>query len=241
MSKGVFTKLICNVKRFEKEVRMINIEELSKEYKKPYKKVLDQISFQIREGEMVAIMGKSGAGKSTLLNILGCIDIATGGKYVFHDVDVTGLSKKELHQFRKKHFSYIFQNFELLPEYSVYENIEIPLLARNVKNRKTIILNALEEVGIAEHRRKKIHKLSGGEQQRCAIARAIVADTDVILADEPTGSLDENTADEIMQLLKRLNDQGKTIIIVTHDRDIAAQCQRSIIIKDGKIWNGETV
>ncbi|MDO4166060.1 MAG: ABC transporter ATP-binding protein [Eubacteriales bacterium] len=220
---------------------MINIEELSKEYKKPYKKVLDQISFQIREGEMVAIMGKSGAGKSTLLNILGCIDTATGGKYVFHDVDVTGLSKKELHQFRKKHFSYIFQNFELLPEYSVYENIEIPLLARNVKNRKTIILNALEEVGIAEHRRKKIHKLSGGEQQRCAIARAIVADTDVILADEPTGSLDENTADEIMQLLKRLNDQGKTIIIVTHDRDIAAQCQRSIIIKDGKIWNGETV
>lgn len=214
---------------------MITLTNLTKEYHEPHKVILDEVSLTINDNEFVAIMGKSGAGKSTLLNILGCIDYASSGEYRYDDTIVSELSKKEAHLFRKKHFSYVFQNFELIPQYTVYENVELPLLARNAGNKKEKILQALEDVGIAEHKRKRINKLSGGEQQRCAIARAVVAETDVILADEPTGSLDEQTSSEIMALLKRLHQRGKTIIIVTHDRDIANQCQRCITIKDGKI------
>lgn len=214
---------------------MIKLTNLTKEYKKPHKVILDEVSLTINDNELVAIMGKSGAGKSTLLNILGCIDDATNGKYQYDDTIVTDLSKSETHLFRKKHFSYVFQNFELIPQYTVYENVELPLLARGVSNKKETVLKALEDVGILEHKRKRINKLSGGEQQRCAIARAIVAGTDVILADEPTGSLDEQTSSEIMDLLKELHKKGKTIIIVTHDKDIASQCERCITIKDGKI------
>lgn len=214
---------------------MIKLSKLTKEYSKPHKIILDEVSLTIDDNEFVAIMGKSGAGKSTLLNILGCIDYASSGEYQYDDTIVSNLSKKEIHLFRKKHFSYVFQNFELIPQYTVYENVELPLLARNINNKKEKVLKALEDVGILEHKRKKINKLSGGEQQRCAIARAIVADTDIILADEPTGSLDEQTSSEIMTLLKELYKQGKTIIIVTHDVDIANQCERCITIKDGKI------
>lgn len=214
---------------------MIKLSNLTKEYKKPHKVILDKVSLTIDDNEFVAIMGKSGAGKSTLLNILGCIDPASSGEYQYDDTIVSHLSKKETHLFRKKHFSYVFQNFELIPQYTVYENVELPLLARNISNKKKKVCKALEDVGILEHKQKKINKLSGGEQQRCAIARAIVAETDVILADEPTGSLDEQTSSEIMALLKELHKQGKTIIIVTHDIDIANQCERCITIKDGKI------
>lgn len=214
---------------------MIKLTNLTKEYKKPHKTILDEVSLTIEDNELVAIMGKSGAGKSTLLNVLGCIDDATGGEYRYDDTIVSSLSKKETHLFRKQHFSYVFQNFELIPQYTVYENVELPLLARGAGNKKEKILKALDDVGILEHKRKKINKLSGGEQQRCALARAIVAETDVILADEPTGALDEQTSTEIMGLLKDLHKKGKTIIIVTHDKEIADQCERCITIKDGKI------
>lgn len=214
---------------------MITLTNLTKEYHEPHKVILNEVSLTVNDNEFVAIMGKSGAGKSTLLNILGCIDYASGGEYRYNDTVVSELSKREMHLFRKKHFSYVFQNFELIPQYTVYENVELPLLARNISNKKEKVLRALEDVGIAEHKRKRINKLSGGEQQRCAIARAIVAGTDVILADEPTGSLDEQTSSDIMALLKELHKKGKTIIIVTHDRDIANQCERCITIKDGKI------
>lgn len=214
---------------------MITLTNLTKEYNKPHKLILDEVSLTIHDNEFVAIMGKSGAGKSTLLNILGCIDYASSGVYQYDDTIVTDLSKKETHLFRKKHFSYVFQNFELIPRYTVYENVELPLLARNMSNKKEKILKALDDVGILEHRRKRINKLSGGEQQRCAIARAIVAETDVILADEPTGALDEQTSSEVMAIFKELHKKGKTIIIVTHDKDIANQCERCITIKDGKI------
>lgn len=143
---------------------MITINSIIKEYKKPYKRVLDELSLEIHEQEMLAVMGKSGAGKSTLLSILGCLEKMDSGEYWYDDIKVSELNKKELHNFRKTHISFIFQNFELIPQYTVYENVEIPLLARDVTSRKEIIHKALDEVGILEHKRKKINKLSGGEQ-----------------------------------------------------------------------------
>ena len=190
---------------------MIRFIDVKKTYFKPYNKVLDGISFDVENGSMIAVMGRSEVGKTTLLMLLGCLERIDSGSYWYNDIEVSDLKKKDFDKFRKEHISFIFQNFELIPEYSVYENVEIPLLARNVVKRK-------EE-----------------STQRCAIARAIVADTDIILADEPTGALDGETAGEIMGLLKSLKQQGKTIIVVTHDEKVASYCDYVIQIKKGRI------
>ena len=212
---------------------MIRFIDVKKTYFKPYNKVLDGISFDVENGSMIAVMGRSGVGKTTLLMLLGCLERIDSGSYWYNDIEVSDLKKKDFDKFRKEHISFIFQNFELIPEYSVYENVEIPLLARNVVKRKEKINSALKRVGIWDYRKKKPHKISGGEQQRCAIARAIVAD--IILSDEPTGALDGETAGEIMGLLKSLKQQGKTIIVVTHDEKVASYCDYVIQIKKGKI------
>ncbi len=218
---------------------MIKIINMKKSYKSGATEypALNGINLEINDGEYVAIVGTSGSGKSTLLNIIGGMDKATEGQYIYDNEDVSEMKSHDLYLFRKNHVSFIFQRFALLNQYTVYENVEIPLLARNVgkKERKEKIIKTLMQVGIQDLYKKKPTELSGGEQQRCAIARALVSDSSMVLADEPTGSLDKNTGIKIMELLEELNKQGKTLIVVTHDMNVASHAGRIIRIEDGLI------
>lgn len=226
-------------------VYMIRLENISKIYdaKIDTTKALDNVSLQINDGELVAIMGPSGSGKSTLLNILGCMDTATEGKYYVDDVEVSMLKKSQRDSFRKKNIGFVFQHFALMDYYTAYENIELPLIANNVRKseRKKIVQQQLEHLGITSQRNKLPKKMSGGQQQRVAIARALVTNVDLILADEPTGALDQKTGQEVLALLKEINSTGKTVIIVTHDEKIAADCNRVIMIQDGRIWDDKKI
>ena len=216
---------------------MIKLEEIQKDYvnKEQTTKALRGINLSIEKGEMVAIIGTSGSGKSTLLNIIGGMDNATSGRYFFEGVEVDNSSPSKMHEFRKKNISFVFQNFALMDKYTVYENVEMPLIARKVKNKKKLVMEQLDKMGIAEMKNKKPNQLSGGQQQRCAIARALVAGTPIILADEPTGALDQKTGREILECFKDINKSGKTVIIVTHDEKIANECDRIIRIEDGRV------
>ena len=219
---------------------MIKIENLTKTYN--YKKsnaftALTDVSLTVEDGEMLAIIGKSGAGKSTLLHIIGCIDTFEKGTYTLDDISVHKLSDKKLAQIRNQKVGIVMQDFALVEEYTVLENVKIPLYF--AKKRKgsanTLALDALEKVGMKELAKKPVNKLSGGQKQRVAIARAIVNNPSFLLADEPTGALDTKTSAEIMALFKSLNDEGKTVMIITHDPTIAGSCKRQIEIFDGKI------
>ena len=219
---------------------MIKIENLTKTYN--YKKTnaftaLTDVSLTVEDGEMLAIIGKSGAGKSTLLHIIGCIDTFEKGTYTLDDISVHKLSDKKLAQIRNQKVGIVMQDFALVEEYTVLENVKIPLyFARKKKGSSNkLALDALEKVGMKELAKKPVNKLSGGQKQRVAIARAIVNNPSFILADEPTGALDTKTSAEIMALFKSLNDEGKTVMIITHDPTIAGSCQRQIEISDGKI------
>ncbi len=199
---------------------------------------LKNVSITIHEGEFISIMGPSGSGKSTLMNILGCLDTPTSGKYYLSGNDVSLLSKDELSHIRNEKVGFVFQNFNLLPRLSALENVKLPLLYsrnNNTKKKTETAYHALSIVGLLERKDHLPSQLSGGQQQRVAIARAIVNNPQIILADEPTGNLDTKTGMEIMNLFQKLNKEGRTIIMITHENDIASFGNRIIRLKDGKI------
>lgn len=200
---------------------------------------LKDINLEVKDGEFVAIMGASGSGKSTLLHILGGMDKLTSGEYYYNDEAVHDMSMGRLNIFRRDHVSFVFQNAALMKYYTVAENIEMPLLSMNVgkKERKKIIEEKMEAVGIAHLAKKLPIHISGGEQTRTAIARALAGDNELLLADEPTGVLDQTTGKEIMEVFKKVHEMGKTIILITHDPNVAAYADRIIRIEDGKIIN----
>ncbi len=223
----------------------IELRNISKEYRTDaiITPALSDIDLKINSGEFVAIMGASGSGKTTLLNIIGCMDTPTGGIYLLDDEDLEGATEKRLSSIRGRRISFVFQNFALIDDYTVFENVEMPLIkqALSKSERKKKVLSALERVGISDLARKKPTNISGGQKQRVAIARAIVCGADTILADEPTGALDSKTGKEIMQVFSELNAMGKSIILITHDRNVAAYAKRLIIIQDGRILSDEAI
>ncbi len=222
---------------------MIAVENLSKTYDSGTLSVsaLREVSFHIEKGEFVAIMGPSGSGKSTLMNLLGCLDLPTTGNYRLEEVDIGGLKPNQLAEVRNQRIGFVFQSFNLLPRATALENTELPLLYGRVANSTEIAMQALERVGLKHRAQHKPTELSGGEKQRVAIARALVNKPAIILADEPTGNLDSMTGEEIMSLFHELNDESVTLILVTHEIDIAQQAKRIIHMKDGRIVNDQAV
>ena len=204
-------------------------------------KALNEVSLEIKKGEFVAIMGPSGCGKSTLLNILGTLDSSTSGKYFFDGKEIDKMSESQLTSFRKGNIGFVFQNFNLIDELTVYENVELPLVYLNSKKseRKKKVMEVLERMNIAHRAGHFPQQLSGGQQQRVAIARAVVTDCPLILADEPTGNLDSTNGLEVMELLSELNQQGTTVVIVTHSQRDAKFAHRVIHLLDGRIVSEE--
>ena len=205
-------------------------------------KALRSVSLEVEEGDFVALMGPSGSGKSTLLNLLGCLDRPTQGQYFLADQEVAQMEDDQLSEIRSKYLGFIFQSYNLLPQYTVVENIQVPLMYQNKRldeETHNRCVKLAELVGLGDRLDHRPMQLSGGQQQRVAIARALVNDPHVILADEPTGNLDSRTSDEIMHMLTRLNQAGKTIIMVTHENDIAAWAKRVIRMRDGNIETDE--
>ncbi|MBC1989276.1 ABC transporter ATP-binding protein [Listeria seeligeri] len=218
---------------------MIQLVNISKSYQMGANKVeaLDDVSFCIKPGEFIAIVGPSGSGKSTLMNILGILDKATLGEYYLNKKNLTGLSPKKVAKIRNENIGFIFQQFNLMPRLTAFENIELPLVYRGVgkAERKREVLNSLKRVGLLDKQKHLPTQLSGGQQQRIAIARAITGKPEILLADEPTGALDSKTGAEVMALLKEIHQEGNTLIIITHDINIAKQAERILEIKDGKL------
>ena len=216
---------------------MLELENITKVYKAGQTEIpaLRGISCRIESGEMVSIIGPSGSGKSTLMNIIGCLDKPTSGRYRLDGTEVSELNDNQLAEIRNKKIGFVFQSFNLLSRTTALANVELPLIYGGASNRRQRALQVLESVGLAHRVTHRPSELAGGEQQRVAIARALVNNPSLILADEPTGNLDTQTSQEIMLIFKQLNEQGMTIVLVTHEPDIAAYTQRTIKLRDGQI------
>ncbi|MDP0488056.1 MAG: ABC transporter ATP-binding protein [Fusobacterium sp. JB021] len=218
---------------------IIKVKNLNKYYKNGDNSLhaLKDISFNIEKGEFVAIMGSSGSGKSTMMNILGCLDKEFQGKYILDNIDVSSVKEDKLCKVRNSKIGFVFQAFNLLPKLSALENVELPLVYSGIHKtkREEKAKKVLEKVGLKERMYHKPNELSGGQRQRVAIARALVNDPAIILADEPTGNLDSVSENEIMNFFKELNEQGKTIVIVSHEPEVAKFCKRILLFKDGEI------
>ena len=218
---------------------MIDIKNMSKIYEMGENKVyaLNHINLNIKEHEFVSIIGPSGSGKSTLMNMLGCLDVPTEGTYILDGKPISKMSDDELAIIRNQKIGFVFQGFNLLSKLTAIENVELPLIYQNVpaKERRERAKKALESVGLEERIHHTPNELSGGQQQRVAIARALITNPPLILADEPTGNLDSKSGKEVMEIFKKLNEQGNTIVLITHDNDIAKQAKRIIRIQDGRL------
>ncbi len=225
--------------------KIIQIEQLTKIYHLGKVKVeaLRGVSFEINTGDFVSIMGPSGSGKSTLMHIIGCLDYPSGGKYFLSGQNVSKLNDNQLALFRNQKIGFVFQEFNLLPKATILRNVELPLTYNNThsKNKKQLAIQALEEVGLGNRLKHRPNEISGGQKQRVAIARALVNHPSIILADEPTGNLDSKTGQDIMKMIKKLHDDGNTIILVTHEPEIAQYSQRVLHLKDGLIDRDEVI
>ena len=219
--------------------KILEMKNISKIYQMGSEEViaLDDVSISIEEGEFVTILGPSGSGKSTLMNIIGCLDTPTKGEYVLSGKEVAGLNEKELARIRNKEIGFIFQSFQLLPKLTAAQNVELPLIYAGINSttRKEISKDLLTKVGLESKINNLPTQLSGGQQQRVAIARAISTEPTILLADEPTGALDQETGVKILEFFKELNKEGRTVIMITHDKDIAQYGDRIINIVDGKV------
>ncbi len=225
--------------------KVMQVEKMTKTYHLGKVKVeaLRGVSFEINEGEFVSIMGPSGSGKSTLMHIIGCLDYATGGKYFLADQDVNNLNDNQLALFRNKKIGFVFQQFNLLPRATNLRNVELPLIYAGIsaRKRKKIALQALQDVGLSDRISHRPNEISGGQKQRVAIARALVNHPSIILADEPTGNLDSKTGLDIMNIIQKLHHEGNTIILVTHEPEVAGYAKRIIHLKDGLIDKDEVM
>ena len=203
--------------------------------------ILKHIDFSMCRGEFVSILGPSGSGKSTMMNIIGCLDVPTSGSYILSGQDTSDMDEEELAHIRNREIGFIFQSFQLLPRLNALENVELPLVYAGVSpsERRRRAKAVLERVGLENKMKNYPNQLSGGQQQRVAIARAVVTEPTILLADEPTGALDQATGRQVMQLFRQLHDEGRTIIMITHDVNIAANAQRIVHILDGRLWEGD--
>jgi putative ABC transport system ATP-binding protein len=219
---------------------LIRLESVTKVYGSGDAAVvaLDDFSINVVPGDFLAVMGPSGSGKSTLMNILGCLDTPTSGRYWFGGEDVSRLDETQLAHVRNRRIGFVFQQFQLLPKLSAWRNVELPLLYRNAQDRRGLALHALDQVGLRNRVDHRPTQLSGGQQQRVAIARALVTDPDLILADEPTGNLDTTSSREVLAVLHELNQQGRTIILITHDPEVAPVARRTVSMRDGRLVQG---
>jgi putative ABC transport system ATP-binding protein len=220
---------------------MIDLKRITKSFDMPDgpMEILHGIDLTVEDGEMVAIMGPSGSGKSTLMNIIGCLDTPTTGQYLLDGIDVSKLSKSQLARVRGQRIGFIFQSFNLIPRTDAMRNVELPLVYNGVRHRRAKARAALERVGLGERLNHVPSELSGGQKQRVAIARALINDPSIVLADEPTGALDTRSTTEIMELLCELNHAGRTIVVITHEDEVAEYCSRRVWLRDGDIVSDE--